>query len=90
MVATFGSFIIEASDTIWFVVSIAPVSRIDGLELVELIDIADTGNKPAALMLLSELLEGWWLSADNACANCCNCSEEKFGMELGDCSFVFN
>ena len=71
MVEVFGSIIIEALDTIW---SVAPLSRIHGLELLELIDNADTGNKPATLMLLSKLLEGRWLSADKACANYCNCS----------------
>ena len=66
MVEVFGSIITEALDTIW---SVAPLSRIHGLELVELIDNADnadTGNKPATLMLLSELPKGRWLSADKA------------------------
>ena len=40
-------------------------------------------------MLLSELPEGRWLSANKACAISCNCSEEKFGMELDDYSSVF-
>ena len=49
MVVAFGSVITEALDTIWFV---ALLSRIHELELVELIDNANTGNKPATLMLL--------------------------------------
>ena len=58
MMVAFDSVITEALDTIW---SVAPLLRIHRLELVELIDNADTENKPATLMLLSELPKGRWL-----------------------------